>query len=341
MAKKRYYDEHGNQIRSKPSKPFYKKWLAWLILLFGVLIAAIGIYTLGNKEEVLDDSVKKVEIKKEKKEVFEDSKNVESKKESTEEQAYTYEDFKGTYVIFEGEPYKSPIRSIDLNIVVLGDDSYRSFNRWDFDMTSTVKNKTIEGKILTLEVDSDENEVWGLHSESGTEQFELRHDGDKKMLYSVTDDYLFYSMTEEDLQTHYTQSEIDYARIIMTVQGKPSLDQWAVWEDEWGDLVIDVSHDSAGDPTEVSKQVTYPKNVTHIDLTSQMMAAGVITYSSYEVGKITRYPMPLHYHQEDQSEEGYRKLAQDAIDDADKIEIKPFDPYTVADFIGRVEFVDE
>ena len=48
--------------------------------------------------------------------------------------------------------------------------------------------------------------------------------------------------------------------------------------------------------------------------------------------------MLLHYQQEDQSKEGYRKLAQDAIDDAKEIDIKPFEPYTVADFIGNVEF---
>ncbi len=90
--------------------------------------------------------------------------------------------FKGTYVTFEGEPYDSPILSIGSNVVVLGDDFYQSFNRWDFDMTSTILDKTIEGNMLTLDVDSDENEMWGLHSESGTEQFELRYDGEKKYL---------------------------------------------------------------------------------------------------------------------------------------------------------------
>src|SRR5699024_10464068 len=100
-------------------------------------------------------------------------------------------------------------------------------------------------------------------------------------------------------------------------------------------------HNAAGDPTDASEQVSYPEDVTHIDLTSQEMAWGVITYSSMSNGKIIRYPMPLHYHQEDQSKEGYRKLAQDAIDNADQIDIKPFEPYTVEEFIGNVKFVYE
>jgi len=71
------------------------------------------------------------------------------------------------------------------------------------------------------------------------------------------------------------------------------------------------------------------------------MAAGIITYHSHGDGYITRYPMPLHYHQEDQSEEGYEALAQEAIDDAEKILVEPFNPYEVADIIGRVEFEED
>lgn len=116
-------------------------------------------------------------------------------------------------------------------------------------------------------------------------------------------------MSNQDLQTHYSQSEIDYARIIMTINGEPSLDQWAV-------PVVNVRYNSAGDHSEVSNEVFYPENVTHLGLTSQGMAAGIITYFSHDDGHITRYPTPLHYHQEDQSEEGYRQLAQEALGDA-------------------------
>lgn len=158
-----------------------------------------------------------------------------------------------------------------------------------------------------------------LHSESGLEEFELRYDGDQKVSYSITQDQVFNSMSNQDLQTHYTQSEIDYARVLMTVYGEPSLDQWAMWEESFGTIVIDVSNHSAGEPTEVSEDVPYPEDVTHLDLTKQGMAAGMVTYSSHGDGNITRYPMPLHYHQDDQSKEGYRQLAQESLDNAEVI----------------------
>ncbi len=344
MAEKKFYDEHGNEIRSRPPKPFYKKWWLWGIVVLGVIFGTIGMYALGSEDEIEDEPIEKgvgEEVKEVEETVVEDPELTESEEGIVEEQTYTYEDFKGTYVTFEGEPYNSTVGSMESNIMVLGDDFYHSFNRWDFDMTSTILDKTIEGNVLTLHLDSDENEMWGLHSESGTEQFELRHDGDKKVLYSNTKDYSLYSMSNQDLQTHYSQSEIDYARIIMTINGEPSIDQWAMWNAEWGVPVVNVRYNSAGDPTEVSNEVSYPEDVTHLDLTSQGMAAGIITYSSHGDGHITRYPIPLHYHQEDQSEEGYRQLAQESLDDAYTIYIEPFDPYTVADFIGRVEFVYE
>lgn len=338
MTKKKFYDENGNEIRSRPSKPYYKKPWFWVIVVLGLIFGTIGIYTLVSEDEIADEPAEQ-ELEK-KVDETEHSEHEVLVEESVEEQTYTYDDFKGTYVLFEGEPYNSPIVEMS-DIIVLGDDFYQSFNRWDFDMTSTIRDKTVEENVLTLNLDNDENEQWGFHSESGKEQFELRHDGDKKVLYSITQDQSLYSMSNQDLQNYYSQSEIDYARIIMTINGEPSLDQWAVWNAEWGVPVVKVRYNSAGDPTEVSNEVSYPEDVTHLDLTSQGMAAGIITYSPHGDGNITRYPMPLHYHQEDQSEEGYQQLAQDALDNADTISIEPFEPYTVADFIGRVRFVYE
>lgn len=344
MARKKYYDEYGNEIRSRPSKPFYKKGWFWIIVGLGIIFGAIGTYILGNENEIVDEPIEQggednVEEVEEMVVVDpEVARSEEAEEEIIEEPRYTYEDFKGTYVTFEGDPYNSSVIS---DIEVLGDDFYQSFNRWDIDMTSPILDKTIEGNVLTLDLDSEESKAWGLHSETGIEQYELSYEDNKKILYSITDDHTLYSMSTQDLQTHYSQLEIDYARIIMTINGEPSLDQWAMWNGEWGVPVVKVSYNSVGDPTEVSNQVSYPEDVTHLDLTSQTMAAGIITYSAHGDGYITRYPMPLHYHQEDQSEEGYRQLAQKALDDASAIYIEPFEPYAVADFIERVEFVYE
>lgn len=349
MSKKTFYDEQGNAMRSRPSKPIYQKWWFWLSMVLGLIFGTIGIYALGsadetsNEPEEQEEQYTTEEIEEVEEMAEEEPEPVEEKEEIVEESTFTYEDFKGTYVTFEGQPYNSSLTSIESNIKVIGDDFYQSFNRWDFDMTSTILDKKVEGNILTLHLDSAESEVWGLHSESGIEQFELLHDGDKKILHSITHDYSFYSMSNQDLQNHYGQLEIDYARIIMTIMGKPpSLDQWAMWTSELGDPSVYVGQSVAGDPTELSAKVSYPEDVTHLSVSLSTMAESFfITYFPHGDGHITRYPFPSHYHQEDQSEEGYRQLAQEVLDDAFTLYVEPFDPYIVADFIGRIEFVYE
>jgi len=184
MAKKKFYDQHGNEIRSRPSKPFYKKWWFTVAVVLVVILGTVVMYNLSNDEEIVDEPIEREkgeEVKKVEETVMEDPEFAESEEEIVEKQTYKYEDFKGTYVIFEGEPYNSPIES---DIMVLGNDFYQTFNRWNFDMNSTILDKTIDGNVLTLNLDSDENQMWGLHSESGTEQFELRYDGDKNSLFN-------------------------------------------------------------------------------------------------------------------------------------------------------------
>ncbi|WP_121641197.1 hypothetical protein [Virgibacillus sp. Bac330] len=141
-------------------------------------------------------------------------------------------------------------------------------------------------------------------------------------------------MSSQDLQTHYNQSEIDYARIILTINGEPSLDQWILWEDP----VVKINHSSADDPVFQIDDIVYPEDVTH--LSSTMTDSNHINYTPNGGGYITIYPNPSHY-QAEQSEEENRQLAQEVLDNAYTIYVEPFDPYTVADFIGRVEFVYE
>ena len=174
IAKKKFYDEYGNEIRSRPPKPLYKKRWFWIIVSLSVMLGATGIYILGSDNEMVDEPIEqRVEEGVEEVEEMiakdpEVARSEESEEEIIEEPTYTYEDFKGTYITFEGDPYNSPVIS---NIEVLGDDSYQSFNRWDFDMTSPILDKTIEGNVLTLDLDSEESKAWGLHSESGTEEY--------------------------------------------------------------------------------------------------------------------------------------------------------------------------
>ena len=256
---------------------------------------------------------------------------VEEDAEEEEESLYTYEDFKGVYVGFEGEPYRTPINSMSSGIIVLEDNYYQTFNRWDFDMTSTIIGKKIEDNVLTLRLDSDEQEQWGLHSESGSEKFKLNFEGNKRLIRPTSTEESLYSMTSEDLQTHYDQLEIDYARIIMTFMGKPSLDSWALWETDNGIPVIRIRHSSKGDSVRLHDGVTYPVNVTHIDLTHQGHEYGVITYSTIGDGNIKKYFTPSQLSHDEQ-------YLQYVINNPEEVYITPFEPYEVADLIGRVNF---
>lgn len=320
MTRKRFYDEHGNEIRSRPRKPIYKKWWLWMIVALGVTFGIIEFYTFGSIDEPKDLEVRGETDKEETR--VKDPEIERSENEIVEDQTYTYEDFKGTYVVFEGEPYNSPIIS---NIIVLGDDDYRTFNRWDYDMTSIIQDKHIDENTLEIDVDSDENEAWGPHSESGTEQFELRFDGDQKVLYHQdTEDFIYYPMSDKDLQENYKQSEIDYARIIMTLRGVPSLDFWGAFSSEYdGDKpVIGITYNNKGDfiPHTIDEgDVEYPEDVTNLYLKNKTRRDEIsYTYSSVEDGYIRVYPIPLNH---------ALKTGEEVIDDAKEQYIKPFEPY--------------
>lgn len=343
MSKKKYYDEHNNEIRSRPPRPFYKKWWFGVIIVFCVII---GIYILGSKNKVEIDPNNLGAGKKNNKEEVKIKKTeiIETEEEIVEEKKYSYENFKGIYVTFEGEPYNSSIKKGMSDLIVLEDDYYRTFNRWDYDMSSTILEKKIEGNILTLELDSAEDEIWGLHSESGTEQFKLHHDGDKKVLYSVKKDSSFYPMSKQELETYYSQSEIDYARIIMTMRGVPSLDFWEVFSSEYdGDKpIIGVSQMNKGDiirhtnddgASTYDDNVGYPEDVTELYLRNKTRQDEIsYTYSSIGEGYIKIYPVPLNH---------AIRTGEEVINQAEKKYIEPFEPFEVADFIGRVEFYYE
>ena len=328
------------EYRSSFSKPFYKRWWVWLVIILVVTIGVRGIYNIGEKDQTVDESLdqeKEEKTNKNDQDIIKDkeAEATNSEQEDTPEES-NYEDFKGTYVEFEGEPYNSSILS---DIIVLGDAHYKTFDRWEFNMTSTILDKKIEGNTLTIELDSDENEMWGLHSETGTEQFTLDDKGDTKALhYEGSEDITYYSMTNKDLEEHYSQSEIDYARIIMTLRGVPSVDSWEAYSAEYeGDKpIIGISYDTEGDSIpyiDDDVEVGYPEDVTTLYLQNKTRQDEIsYTYASIENGYIRVYPVPINH---------AIRTGEEVINDAEKKEIKPFEPYEVADFIGNVEFVYE
>src|SRR5699024_7663284 len=113
------------------SKPFYKRWLVRLDINLVVSHGLIGIYNNVVKYQSVDESLdqeKEEKTNKNDQDIIKDkeAEATNSEQEDTPEES-NYEDFKGTYVEFEGEPYNSSILS---DIIVLGDAHYKTFDRW-------------------------------------------------------------------------------------------------------------------------------------------------------------------------------------------------------------------
>lgn len=301
------------------------------------IVYAVLLVACGNSDDETNSQENMMGTEKNNNSNINNEKQNENNNNNQGSNDLSYEDFKGTYVSFKSEPYNSPIIS---DILVFGDEDYRTFNRWDYDMTSTILEENIDENTLTIDVDSEENEVWGAHSETGTEQFKIEYRGNSKVLYhqDVESEFTYYPMSSEDLQEHYKQSEIDYARIIMTLRGVPSLDSWAAYSSEYdGDKpVVGVTHNNKGDTipyTDDDKDVGYPEDVTDLYLKNKTRQDEIsYTYSSLEDGYIKVYPVPINH---------AIRTGEEVIEEAEQVPIEPFEPYEVADFIGNVEFKEE
>ena len=326
VAKRKNYDENGNQVRSRTTKRLHKRGSMWALVLVVVLLGVVGVYAISQKSTTTETASENTQVVTEetKKEAAEVKETVQ---EETKEKAstYTYEDFKGTYVQFSGEPYNSPIQLMDY-IAVIGDEDYRIFDHWEVDETSTITSKSLSGNTLTLHTRSAANEMLGTPAENRTEQFKLSDDGHQKVLYSVTNNKTLYAMSKEDLQKHYKQSEIDYARIMMTLGGAEGLDMWVSIASEGyeqntekANVYIGYSKKNQSSP---GRSVVYPEDVTHLYLVGDDSDVKVsYTYAPLDAGYIRVYS-----------------------EDASKSKvhyIKPFEPYEVAIFIGNVAFLNE
>lgn len=45
------------EYRSSFSKPFYKRWWVWLVIILVVTIGVRGIYNIGEKDQTVDESL--------------------------------------------------------------------------------------------------------------------------------------------------------------------------------------------------------------------------------------------------------------------------------------------
>lgn len=339
MERKRFYDENGKEIRSRPTKQFYQKWWFWLmasILTIVVVIAFSGGKFITEKP-VKSEPMKTGEEKEKVKEKNKEIEATETLKEAVEEPTYTYEDFMGTYVTFEGDPYDSPINYL----VSLEDDFIIDGPMNSGSLLRNIVDKTITGNVLTLDWHENVDNNNGITSSdpSGTLQLELDDQGDQKRIRFITNDDwmddLFYSMSDQTLLDQYDIHEIDYARIIM-MTGIPRIDPI--------EPIVYVRKLSAGDPIfKVDGSASYPENVTSLSAANTSFSNHdifSIAYSAHGDGHITIYPQSSNFEidLEAQSDEDYRQLAQKVLDNAENVYVDPSTPYLVADFIGRVEF---
>ncbi|GEK30347.1 hypothetical protein KZO01_06560 [Kurthia zopfii] len=320
------------KYRSQPKKSGIKKPISiGLLITLGIIIGAGWMYFQGKQDEKVSEPQEKIH-----KEVKEEVKKEKPKVE--ESPKLSFEDFKGTFVGFEGEPYKSPVDSSKFFILKITESDFQSFNRWDTEYTSPITKKEITKNVLTLHVDSMINRG-NKHSETGVEKFELNYEGDYKTLRLSSNGLTYYSMTTEDLQKYYSQSEIDYARIFMTMHGEPPLDMRAAFHLNQQKPNIIINHDAAGQPTEFFDEIVYPTNVTHMTSEGTLNEDGPITYKATGGGNITLFSQPEITESIPTKAEYIRVVQQEFNKGSGHRHIEPFEPYVVADFIKRVNFV--
>ncbi|MFL2124017.1 hypothetical protein ACEN4K_03575 [Marinilactibacillus psychrotolerans] len=85
MAKKKFFDENGNEVKAKEKKPFYKKWWFWLIIVIIIGGAALGSTeeeasenTEASEEKPVEKDVKEEIVEEPKEDVVEEEKIIEN-----------------------------------------------------------------------------------------------------------------------------------------------------------------------------------------------------------------------------------------------------------------------
>jgi len=123
----------------------------------------------------------------------------------------------------------------------------------------------------------------------------------------------------------YSAKEIEYARIIL-MTGFPNGSKVYVTKSPAGTSV------TAG----YEETVKYPEAI--VTLSGDHTADGMFTYAPQGGGYIKVYPVPSHWHQEDQSPEGYQKYAREILEEAEIVYIEPGNPEKLLEKLKTTEF---
>lgn len=350
MRRKRFYDADGNEIRSKPPKAFYQTWWFGLIIIVVVIIGTIKALGSSSGEDAKVENSIETEGKEVADDVLSDENNApeieeepdssEVIEEVSEEPVYLYEDFKGTYVLFEGPPYESSIE----HIAVIEEDKFSESTMLSMQgrglITRNILEKTTDGSVWTL--DLEQVIVEPTEKPMGNIKMFLEYQNGYKFIRFMGEKNIlsepFYSMSNEALYANYHSNEIDYARIIMMTN---------IPRPEPDDPTISVKQLPAGNPIfNIEGSPTYPENVTMLSTTGNSFSnhdTYTTVYSVQGDGYITLYPQPTKFEVdiEAQSYEDYYELAQEILRNAETVYVDPFEPYLVANFISSVKFYYE
>ncbi|SDQ02535.1 hypothetical protein [Carnobacterium viridans] len=275
----------------------------------------------GNLELAIEnaESVKKIENGSEALVTKSNDILINIKKINTLKTSYK-ETYDSANSLFEEGKYSESMEQVNnlLEDETLGEPYYLSIKKLSEELKISISEKIDQIAATESQSEAESKKNVALESDSTDQEF-----ADISEVQTVQEETGSTSLEQ------YDPLEIEYARILlMTGSVDPN------------SPVINVAHTPAGTPIAdyySNDSAEYPNVVTH--LFGEFGASGSITYSSNGDGTITIYPVPSHWHQEDQSPEGYRALTQEILDTAQTVYVDLGNDSDVINKIESVEFI--
>lgn len=106
-----------------------------------------------------------------------------------------------------------------------------------------------------------------------------------------------------------------------------------------GSPTVNIHNSPAGEAVTSGYEETIKFPDPTVTLTGEYGADGLFVYTPLGGGYIRVYPMPGHWHQDDQSLEGYRAYAQEILDNAQAVYIDSGDPDVVLQKLQSTTFI--
>lgn len=244
------------------------------------------------------------------------SNQSEAENQQSDEKNTEFENFKGIYVLFDEEPYKSSVEAV----VIISNDVYLSGIFPGDYAKGNIVDTQMDNEQLTLNVQySEQKESEGANTEfnftlhddqtynkilqapeTGEELYPITTEDLSEIGFNVSsiEDILpelseYDSQVQENIETtnaelldDYSNEEIEYARVWLTVMNNPQVKEVTVNRYNEGSPIHSGNENSA----------VYPREV--VQLTGFYGSDGAVTYASNGDGTIEVYDVPTHWHME-------------------------------------------